>query len=73
VVYGSPFVYKLEDLDGEEIKGLFFEEKLSEYNTDDDTLFQVENILKKKKMKGKTYALIKWKGYADKFNSWVPL
>jgi len=73
VIYGSPIVYKLEDLDGEEIKGLFYEEELSEYNTDDDTLFQVEKILKKKKMKGKTYALIKWKGYSDKFNSWEPL
>jgi len=61
VIYGSPIVYKLENLDGEEIKGLFYEEELSEYNTDDDALFQVEKILKKKKMKGKTYALIKWK------------
>jgi len=66
-------VYKLEDLDGEEIKGLFYEEELSEYNTDDDTLYQVEKILKKKKIKGKTFAFIKWKGYPDEFNSWEPL
>jgi len=65
-------VYKLEDLDGEEIKGLFYEEELSEYNAD-DTLFQVKKILKKKRIKGKTYALITWKGYSDKFNSWEPL
>jgi len=45
IIYGSPIVYKLEDLDGEEIKGLFYEDELSEYNTDDDTLFQVEKIL----------------------------
>jgi len=66
-------VYKLEYLEGEEIKGLFYEEELSEYNTDDDTFYQVEKILRKKKIKGKTYALVKWKGYADKFNSWEPL
>jgi len=24
-------------------------------------------------MKGKTYALVKWKGYPDKFDSWEPL
>jgi len=73
VTYGSPIVYKLEDLDGEQIKGLFYEKELSEYNTDGDMLYQVEKILGKKKMKGKTYALVKWKGYPDKFNSWEPL
>jgi len=66
-------VYKLEDLDGEEIKGIFDEEELSEFSTNDATLYQVEKILRRKKMKGKTYALVKWKGYSDKFNSWEPL
>jgi len=73
VVYGSPIVYKLEDLDGEEIKGIIYEEELSEFNTNDATLYQVEKILRRKKMKGKTYVLVKWKGYPDKFNSWEQL
>jgi len=69
VIYGSPIVYKLEHVDGEEIKGIFYEEELSEYNTNDTTLYQVEKILKKKRIKGKTYTLVKWEGYSDKFNS----
>jgi len=73
VIYGSPIVYKLEDLDGEEIKGIFYEEELSEYNTNDSTLYKVEKILKKKKIKGKIYALVKWEGHSDKFNSWEPI
>jgi len=73
VVYGSPIVYKLEDLDGEEIKSILYEEELSEFSTNDATLCQVEKILRAKKMKGKTYAMVKWKGYSYKFNSWEPL
>jgi len=46
---GSPIVYKLEDLDGEEIKGIFYEEELSEFSTNDTTLSQVEKILRRKK------------------------
>jgi len=38
-----------------------------EFNTNDATLYQVDE------MKGKTYTLVKWKGYPDQFNSFEPL
>jgi len=51
VIYGSPIVYKLEDLDGEEIKGIFGEEELPEFSINDAKLYQVEKILRKKENK----------------------
>ena len=60
----NPITYKLEDLNGEEIKGTFYEPELQKT---EQQIFRIENIIKKKK--GKSF--VKWKGYSDKFNSWV--
>ena len=32
----------------------------------------VEKILKKRKRKNITEVLVKWKGWGNKFNSWIP-
>ena len=68
----QPPVYTLEDLDGEPIKGFFYEEELSRVQKDLNTeSFQLNKILKTKgKRKNKKY-FVSWKGYPDKFNSWV--
>jgi len=64
-----PITYKLKDLNGEEIKGSFYEKEL-QLTKQGDT-YIVEEILKTKgKGKNKQY-LIKWLGYPNKFNSWV--
>ncbi|XP_070550216.1 uncharacterized protein [Ptychodera flava] len=73
-----PLVYKIKDLNGEEILGTFYSNELqrisSANNTDsaDGELHRVERILKTKKVKGKKYYLIKWRGYPESFNSWEP-
>ena len=72
IIYGPVIVYKLEDLSGEIIEGTFYEQELSPY-TDKSEVYKVEKILRKKKIKGKQYGLVKWKGYDDKFNSWEPM
>ncbi|WP_428746122.1 chromo domain-containing protein [Sulfurimonas sp.] len=28
--------------------------------------------MRRKTLKGKKLALVKWKGYSDKFNEWIP-
>ena len=68
----QPPVYTLEDLDGEPIEGFFYEEELSRVEKDLNTAsFQIDEILNTKgKGKNKTY-FISWKGYPNKFNSWV--
>ena len=60
----DPITYKLEDLQGEEIKGSFYEPELQKTA---QQIYRIEKIIKKEKGK----SLVKWKGYSDKFNSWV--
>ena len=60
----DPITYKIEDLQGEKIKGSFYEPELQKT---EQQIFRIEKIIKKEKGK----SLVKWKGYSDKFNSWV--
>ena len=60
----NPVTYKLADLQGEEIKGTFYEPELQKT---EQQIYRIEKIIKKEKGR----SLVKWKGYSDKFNSWV--
>ena len=60
----SPVTYKIADLNGEEIKGSFYEPDLQKTS---QQLFRIEKVIKR----GKKKSLVKWKGYSDDFNSWV--
>ena len=60
----DPITYKLEDLEGEEIKRTFYEPELQKT---EQQIYRIEKIIKKEKGK----SLVKWKRYSDKFNSWV--
>ena len=72
IIYGPVIVYKLQDLNNEEMEGTFYTEELSPY-TDKSKEYKVEKILKKKTIKGKQFGLVKWQSYSDKFNSWEPM
>ena len=63
--FTNPITYKIKDLNGEVIKGTFYEE----LQKTDQEVYRIEKIIRKSKGK----ALVKWKGYPDEFNSWVPL
>ena len=60
----SPITYKITDLNGEEIKGTFYEAELQKTSQE---LFRIEKVIKG----GKKKFLVKWKGYSNDFNSWV--
>ena len=60
----NPITYKLEDLQGEEIKGTFYEPELQKTK---QQIYRIEKVIEKEK--GRSF--VKWKGYSDKFNSWV--
>ena len=67
----DPPVYKLKDLDGEELKGTFYEKELQKIIKEDD-VYEIEKILKKRGRGNNVHYLVKWLGYPNKFNSWVP-
>ena len=67
----TPPVYQVKDLLGESIEGIFYGEELQKVNKTDD-VFRVEDVVKQRTRKGKKEYLIKWMGYPEKFNSWVP-
>ena len=62
----KPVSYNVVDLLGEKVEGSFHEKELQ--NAKQQT-FRIEKVVKRDYKKKK--ALVKWKGYSDKFNSWV--
>lgn len=61
----------MDDHEGEPIIGKFYEQELSAVYKKDD-VYRVEKIIKRKKVKSKKMALVKWLGYDSKHNSWIP-
>ncbi len=72
VSIGRPTVYKLEDLKQEDVNGIFYESELSPYNETEETTYNVEKVVGRKTIKGKKYVLVKYKGWPDKFDEWLP-
>ena len=66
---GIPNIYYLKDLDGEPIKGTLYRRELKETSLPD--YYIIEKILKTRKKNNQKQFFVKWRGYPDKFNSWV--
>jgi hypothetical protein len=64
-------LYKLQDMNGEDILGSFYEQEISRVTLDTDKTFKIEKIIKYRTLKGRREALIKWKYYSEKVNSWI--
>ena len=56
--------YVINDLNGEEIIGTFYEKELQKTNQKE---FRIEKVIKEKGEK----IYVKWKGYDNLFNSWM--
>ena len=59
-----PSTYEINDLNGEEVVGNFYEKELQKINRKQ---FRIEKIIKRKRNK----LYLKWKGYNNSFNSWI--
>ncbi|XP_074632707.1 uncharacterized protein LOC141891609 [Acropora palmata] len=68
----DPPVYKLKELDGELIKGTFYETKLQNVIEPKDHLFRVEKVLRRRGKGGQAEVLVHWKGWPKKYDSWIP-
>ena len=59
-----PWTYAINDLNGDEIIGTFYEKELQKTNQQE---FRIEKVIKKKSDK----LYVKWKGYDSSFNSLI--
>ena len=59
-----PWTYIINDLNGEEIFGTFYEKELQGTNQQE---YRIERVIKKKGDK----LYVKWKSYNNSFNSWI--
>ena len=59
-----PWTYVISDLNGEEITGSFYKKELQKTS---QKQFRIEKVIRRKD--GKLY--VKWKGYNNRFNSWI--
>ena len=59
-----PWTYLINDLNGEEITGSFYEKELQKSSQEK---CRIEKILKRKDDK----LYVKWKGYDNRYNSWI--
>ena len=59
-----PWTYVINDLNGEEIIGTFYEKELQGTNQQE---FSIEKVIKRKGDK----LYVKWKVYDYSFNSWI--
>ena len=66
--FKEPFYY-LRDFAGEDIEGGFYEKELQQVQDSDE--YRIEKVLRRKRVNGKQLHLVKWKGWPNKFNSWV--
>ena len=64
-------MYKITDYDRDPVEGTFCEADIQRVNKLRDDLFKIENILKRRRRRGKVDVFVKWQGYSKKFNAWV--
>lgn len=66
----DPPVYRIKDLLDEPIQGTFYPQELQKVKMKDT--YTIEKILKKRTRKRRMEYFVKFKGYPNKFNQWIP-
>ena len=70
MVQGIP-CYWVKDYENEALTGSFFENELQKVDVTEDTSYKIERIIQRRRRNGKRQMLVKWLGWASKFNSWI--
>lgn len=62
-------MYYLVDENNEKIDGGFYNYELTPVNI---KTYRIEKVLRKRTLRGQKQVLVKWLGYDDNFNQWIP-
>lgn len=65
-------VYTLKDLQNEPIIGTFYGRELQKVSYNPSSKFIIDKILRTRHTGSRKEVLVKWRGYPNKFNSWIP-
>ncbi|CAC5381013.1 unnamed protein product [Mytilus coruscus] len=64
-------VYKISSFDNSPVSGLFYSGEMIKVNKDENSMWYIENKLKKRKRNGVIQWLVKFEGWPDKYNQWI--
>lgn len=68
----NPITYGIEDLQGEEVMGAYYDSELQKVPKSLlDEPAEIEKVIRTRTYKGKKQSFVKYRGYPDKFNAWV--
>ena len=59
--------HKIEERDSTPVEGTFYAQDLQKVTLEDDDLFRIEKIVKRKGNK----VLVRWKGWPVKYDTWL--
>ena len=65
-------VYSLIDYLKDPIEGIFYEAELQKVYADENTVYNIEEVCGTRTNKGVKETLVKWMGWPEKFDSWIP-
>jgi len=66
-----PVTYEMIDMRNEPIKGSFYNEELMKTKIPDYA--RIEKVIARKTINGVPMLRVKWKGYDNNFNEWIPV
>lgn len=64
-------IYRLRDLQDEDITGTFYQSELQKVDIDPDQTWKVDKVLKTRGRGENKQYFVQWKYYPKKFNSWI--
>ncbi|KAF4520552.1 hypothetical protein B566_EDAN008751 [Ephemera danica] len=73
VLNTSPVTYEIVDLNNEKILGKFYEKEIQMVSVNKKSTFEIDKILKTKGKGNSRMLLVRWRGYSEKFDSWISI
>jgi hypothetical protein len=64
-------VYKIKDWNGDDVEGTFYKAELQPVHVDENTVYTIDEIIKKRTRRGRKEVLVRWLHWPKKYDSWI--